>query len=225
MIDIIQTMASNYTAFKPVGLTGKVNMVIDSKWFHVDLTGEQVTAQEGRTEGELATFSMSRDTFEKLIDGTWNALTAAGRENIRQSAPIDFQLPAGAQLTPEFMQMIYHMGMHFFKTEIPHVYNFGLKHTRKVHGGNAAALAYGSGVRFAYYTISGDEQINDGDTKDPFDQMFTVIGGQGVAQIGGIEINLQRGVAVHVPPNSTHIITASPGEQLELFWLAYGKGA
>lgn len=225
MINVLSAMAKNYTAFKPADLTGKINILIGQEWFHLELKGEGVSAWEGKTDDELATFLMSADTFAKLLDGTWNALTAAGRENIRQSAPIDFQLPTGAQLTPKFMQMIYHMGMHFFKTDVPHTYNFGLEHTRKVHGGNATALAYGSGVRFAYYTISGDEQINDGDTKDPFDQMFTVIGGQGVAHIGGVEIHLQRGIAVHVPPNSTHIISASPGEQLELFWLAYGKGA
>ncbi len=225
LIDLIKKMASHYATLKPAHMAGTFNLVIGNERFHVTMTREEVSAKPGEDESAFITLRMGEDTFDKVHNGTWTGLTAAGRENIRQSAPIDFSLPAGVALTPQLMQDIYHLGMHFFATEPPHTYNFGPDHTRKIHGGNATALAYGPGVRFAYYTISGDEQINESDSRDPMDQFISVIGGEGLALIEGREIELHRGIAVHIPPLATHVFRAKPGSQLELFWLAYGKGA
>lgn len=225
MLNLINLMAENYQQIKPGHIVGKVNLVIDGVTYHLDMTETNVSAYDGAADGEFITLIMGGETFQKLHDGTWTGLTAAGRENLRQSAPIDFRLPPGVALNPELMQTIYHLGMHCFKTELPHTYRFGPGHTRKIHGGNATALAYGPGVRFAYYTISGEEQINDEETRDPMDQFISVIGGEGIGIIDGREVKLYRGVAVHVPPGATHIFRAKPGCSLEMFWLAYGVGA
>lgn len=225
MINLINQMANCYTKLKPAHITGTFNLCIGQENYRIIMTEDAVRAEPGMDAAPFITFIMSEETFAKLNDGTWTGLTAAGRENIRQSAPVDFRLPPGQGLTTQLMQTIYHIGMHFFSCEIPHTYRFGPEHTRTVHGGDAVALAYGPGVRFAYYTIAGDQQINDNATRDPMDQFISVIGGEGIAVIDGREVSLCRGIAVHVPPMATHVFRATPGSRLELFWLAYGKGA
>jgi quercetin dioxygenase-like cupin family protein len=42
----------------------------------------------------------------------------------------------------------------------------------------------------------------------PMDQFISVIDGEGLAIIAGREIELCRGVAVHVPPQATHVFRA-----------------
>jgi hypothetical protein len=172
VINLIKQMASNYARLKPSHMTGTFNLAIGEEWFIVTMTETTVEVETGEDASAFITLLMSPETFDKLLRGTWTGLTAAGRENIHQVRAIDFRLPPGASLTPHLMQSIYHLGMHFFCTELPQAYKFGPEHTRKIHGGNATALAYGPGVRFAYYTISGDEQINDDDTRDPYGSVY-----------------------------------------------------
>lgn len=225
MLTPLKKMAENYSKIKPKEITGTINLHIGTDSFICTMTDDKVTIQEGCEEQQLADFIMEADTFEKLKDGTWTAMTAAGREDMRQSAPLDFKLGPGQKLSAELMQMIYHIGTHFFALEYPQVIKFGPDHTRLVHGGHAAALAYGYGVRFAYYTISGDEQINSDEDTNPFYQLICVIGGKGTACVAGKEIPLEKGIAVSVPINATHTFRAAEGHRLEFFILMYGPGA
>jgi mannose-6-phosphate isomerase-like protein (cupin superfamily) len=221
----LQDLAKNYARVKPKEYTGTLNMDIEGRFFAIAMEKESVSVSEGRSEKAIAELVLSEETYARLLDGTWNGMTAAGRENIRQSAPLDFRFLPGHTFSGQLLQMLYHLGMHFFQQSYPSVFRFGPAHTRLVHGGHAVPLAYGHGIRFAYYTISGDERINDDDAADPFDQVISVIGGKGLAVIDGVEVALERGIAVHVPPRTTHLIKATGSERLELFWVAYGSGA
>jgi len=225
LLDTLKKLAGNYARVKPHDYTGTLNLELEGQFFTIVMEKETVSLAEGRSEKAMAELLLSQETFSKLMDGTWNGMTAAGREDIRQSAPLDFRFLPGHTLTGQLLQMLYHLGMHFFQQGYPSVFRFGPGHTRLVHGGHAAPLAYGHGVRFAYYTISGDERINDDNAADPFDQVITVIGGEGVAVIDGVEVALERGLAVHVPPKTSHMIRATGSERLELLWVAYGSGA
>jgi mannose-6-phosphate isomerase-like protein (cupin superfamily) len=221
----LQDLAKNYARVKPKEYTGTLNMDIEGRFFAIAMEKESVSVSEGRSEKAIAELVLSEETYARLLDGTWNGMTAAGRENIRQSAPLDFRFLPGYTFSGQLLQMLYHLGMHFFQQSFPSVFRFGPAHTRRVHGGHAVPLAYGHGIRVAYYTISGDERINDDDAADPFDQVISVIGGKGLAVIDGVEVALERGIAVHVPPRTTHLIKATGSERLELFWVAYGSGA
>lgn len=225
MLTALSAMARNYSLIKPKDLTGIVNICIGTEKFSCAMTTDSVAVREGCSEQQIVDFIMEAETFARLVDGTWTAMTAAGREEMRQPAPLDFKLGPGQKLSQEIMQIIYHMGTHFFSTQYPQVIKFGPDHTRFVHGGHAAALAYGYGVRFAYYTITADEQINSEEDRNPFYQLICVIGGQGIARVGGKEIHLEKGMAVSVPIDETHTFKAAPGHRLEFFILMYGPGA
>lgn len=225
MLAELSKMAANYSLVKPKDFSGIVNFCIGQNKFICTMTEDSVKIEEGYSDQQLLDFLMEPETFEKLKNGTWTALTAAGREDMRQSAPLDFKLGAAQKLSAEILHLTYHLGTHFFTLEYPQVIRFGPDNTRLVHGGNAAALAYGYGVRFAYYTITGDEQINREEDKNPFYQLVCIINGRGTAWVAGKEILLEKGIAIYVPINETHIFRAAEGHHLELFILMYGPGA
>lgn len=225
MLAVLKHMAENYSRLKPLDFEGVLNLTIQGDKFHILLGKDSVDVQEGHQEERMLDFFMDQDTFGKLCDGTWSGLTAGGREHMGQSTPLDFKLPPGVAPTPQLLQVIYHMGMHFFNTSYPNIYRFGPDHTRFVHGGHATPLVYGHGVRFAYYTIVSGEQINELDDTNPFPSYFTIIGGKGTAIVADKEINIEKGMAIHVPKNANHVFKADKGQRLELMMLAYGPGA
>ncbi len=227
MLQTLRDMADSYRKKKPEDIVGKIHILIDGeRGYTVELKEKSVEVERSgeELEGDLG-LVMSEDTFEKLASGVWNGMTAAGRSTMSESAPLDFQVLEGGSLQGETMQMMYHFLTHFFSNEYPTVTELGREHSRKVHGGSAVPIAYGHGVRYAYYTIAQGEQINE-DESDPWDQVFTVIGGTGTAIIDGQEIGLKKNISVHVPPKVQHIIKKKSGEDdLELLWMAYGEKA
>lgn len=121
--------------------------------------------------------------------------------------------------------MMYHFLTYFFSKEYPTITALGRKHARKIHGGNAVPIPYGHGIRSAYHTIEKGEQINE-DELDPWDQVFTVIGGTGKVLVDGETIKLEKNMSVHVPPKTEHIIKKEEGnDDLEMLWIAYGEKA
>ncbi|MFP4051300.1 MAG: SCP2 sterol-binding domain-containing protein [Thermoplasmata archaeon] len=149
-------MCKYYQKKKPRDLTGKIHILIgEDNCFLVDLKENEVSVKETDTDlqGDLG-LTMSKETLYKLVEGKWNGMTAAGRSNWSESTPLDFRLPEGTNLEGENLQMMYHFLVHFFSNVYPTVTQLGRGHSRKVHGGNAVPIAYGHGIRYAYYTIS-----------------------------------------------------------------------
>jgi mannose-6-phosphate isomerase-like protein (cupin superfamily) len=224
MISILENMSKNYSKVKPKNLVGSINIEIAENIFNLKLSEDNTSIHEGKDDKAIMTLYMNEETWGNLASGKWNGMTAAGREHMSQSTPLDFKFGKDVVLSKELMQDLYHLAMHFFNTTYPtHAY-FGLENTRVIHGGNAVALAYGPGVRSAYYAIRDDQQIN-ADEKDPWTQCFIVIGGSGTATIDGVKMKIEKGMAIHVPPNVTHTFIADSGVILEGIWLAYGEGA
>jgi quercetin dioxygenase-like cupin family protein len=227
MIDVLAEMADSYERTKPNDFVGRVRVRIgEDDAYLVVLAEETVTVHEATVDDDwTVSLDLSEETFEKLAAGKWNGLTAAGRESMSDDAPLDFRVPDDAELEGETLQLLYHFLTHFFGREHPTVTRLGRSHARTVHGGNAVPIAYGHGVRYAYYTIREGEQINE-DEADPWDQIFTVVRGSGIALVDGERIGLEENVAVHVPPGSTHRIRCGDdADALELLWVAYGEGA
>jgi len=227
MLKELKKMAECYQKKKPSDLRGKIHLLIgEEDGFLVSLGESDVEVKETGVDntGNLG-LVMSKDTFTKLDSGEWNGMTAAGRSSMTDPAPLDFRLPEGTQLDEETLQMMYHFLTHFFSKDYPTITELGRKHARKVHGGNAVPIAYGHGIRSAYYTIQKGEQINE-DEIDPWDQVFTVMGGSGKALVDGKEIDLEKNMSVHVPPKTEHIVKKEEGDDdLELLWIAYGEKA
>ncbi|MFW6141279.1 MAG: cupin domain-containing protein [Candidatus Saliniplasma sp.] len=227
LIEELRELSKFYLTKKSDQLQGKVHLSIgDEKGFIVDMGENDIEVQEASVEnqGDIG-LVMSRETFEKLSSGKWNGMTAAGRANMSDPAPLDFRVPEGEGMDDQELQMMYHFLIHFFSKGYPTVTKLGKEHSRKVHGGNAVPIAYGHGIRSAYYSIERGDQINE-DEKDPWDQVFTVISGTGTAFIDGEEIELEKNMSVHVPPNTAHIVKKEEGsDELELLWIAYGEQA
>jgi mannose-6-phosphate isomerase-like protein (cupin superfamily) len=222
LLEKLREMAKNYLKVKPNDFECNFNLKIDSNSFNVEVKKEDISVSTGLVDDALITMKMNEETWNNLVSKKWNGMTAAGRERMSQPAPLDFEF--SKKINSETMQKLYHLAMHFFNTTFPTYAKFGIENTRKIHGGNAVPLAYGHGVRSAYYIISGDEQANS-EEKDPWWQCFIIIGGKGVANIDNKEIDLENGMAIHVPPNVIHTFKAKPNEKLEFIWIAYGKGA
>jgi len=227
MLEELKKMAECYQKKKPSNLKGKIHILIGKvHGFIVRLEENDVEVEEADVDvtGNLG-LVMSKETFTKLNSGEWNGMTAAGRSSMSDSAPLDFRLPEGTKMNDEILQMMYHFLTHFFSKDYPTITRLGRKHARKVHGGNAVPIAYGHGIRSAYYTIQKGEQINE-DELDPWDQVFTVIDGSGKALVDGDEIELEKNMSVHVPPNKEHVVKKEEGDDdLELLWIAYGEKA
>lgn len=225
IIDELKEMARSYEKKKPERIQGNIHLLIEEEGYLVQLK-EDIEVEVAGVEitGDIG-LVMSKEVFERLADGEWNGMTAAGRSSMKESAPLDFRLPEGRSMDDERLQVLYHFLTHFFSKGYPTVTELGREHARKVHGGNAVPIAYGHGIRSAYYTIEKGEQINE-DEVDPWNQVFTVIGGSGTAVIDGEEIELEKNISVHVPPKVEHIVKKEEGEDdLELLWIAYGEKA
>ncbi len=201
-----------------------VNLKVDEFVWHVVAKDGELKYGAGEMEDAEWTLSMSSDTLRKTYEAEWSGLTAAGRAHIQESAPINFTLPKDKPPL-EAMQMGYFFMTHFFSPEYPTRIKFGPDHTRKIHGGNAAALFYHPGLRSSYYCVKPGEVLNEDGAKDPMHQSFIVIGGKGVAEIDEKELRVSSGDAVYVPPNTVHKLSPSEDEMIELIWLAWGEGA
>lgn len=227
MLETLREMADSYGKKKGEDIVGKVHFLIgDEEGYTVNLNEDTVSVERSGTEieGNIG-LVMSKETFHNLTTGEWNGMTAAGRSTMSESAPLDFRVPDGDELDGEKLQLLYHFLTHFFSGGYPTVTELGREHSRKVHGGNAVPIAYGHGVRYAYYTINKGEQINE-EEEDPWDQVFTVISGTGTAVVDGEEIELKKNMAVHVPPMVRHVVKNEDGnDDLELLWMAYGEKA
>ncbi len=223
----LEGMAECYKKKKPSDLKGKIHLLVgEDEAYLVRLEESEVEVEEAGVDciGDLG-LVMSQETFKKLSSREWNGMTAAGRASMTESAPLDFRLPEGAEMDNEILQMMYHFLTHFFSKDYPTITELGREHSRKVHGGNAVPIAYGHGVRSAYYTIQKGEQINE-DELDPWNQVFTVVGGSGTAVVDGEEIELEKNISIHVPPDVEHIVKKEEGDDdLELIWTAYGEKA
>ncbi len=201
-----------------------VNIEVDDTIWHVSSKDGEFHYGEGKMEGAEWELYLDQDTLSKVYHGEWSGLTAAGRADIKEPAPINFSLPKDRSPL-EAMQMGYFFMTHFFTPEYPTRIKFGHEHTRKIHGGNAAALFYHPGLRSSYYSLERDEVLNEDGAKDPMHQCFIIIGGKGTAEVDERKIEVSRGDAIYVPPNTIHKLWATDHDLLELIWLAWGEGA
>jgi len=227
ILEELREMSKFYTAKKPDDLQIKVHLLIgDEDGYLVEMGKNDIKVKEAGIEnqGDIG-LVMSEETFDKLSSGKWNGMTAAGRANMSDPAPLDFRVPEGQGMDAQKLQMMYHFLIHFFSKEYPTITKLGKEHSRKVHGGNAVPIAYGHGIRSAYYSIEKGDQINE-DEQDPWNQVFTVLSGTGTAVIDGEKVELEKNISVHVPPNTAHIVKKEEGsDELELLWIAYGEQA
>jgi mannose-6-phosphate isomerase-like protein (cupin superfamily) len=152
-------------------------------------------------------------------------MTAAGKAQASDAAPLDFRLGEEIELTPVLKTQLFHFIQSFFNRSIPERTFLGEEYARKVHGGNAVPLYYHPGFRSAWYLLKKGEQLNEPGDTDTFPQAFIFTAGEGHAKIGDESIAVQAGEAYYIPPGSDHVVWTESDEPLELIYLAWGDGA
>jgi hypothetical protein len=225
---MLQAMSRAYAAKVPDDYDLRINIEVagDSEplHWHVVSDGGKLDYGLGEVPDADTTLKLTAATLMRLHQGQWSGLGAAGRAHIRDSAPLDFSIPAGVHPL-EAMRRGYFFVTHFFSVDVPTRIPFGEGHTRKVHGGHAAPLFYDRGIRSAYYRLEHGDVLNEDGAKDPMHQGFIVIGGSGTATIGEHRFSVRAGQAIYIPAHTIHMLAPDGPAALELIWLAWGEKA
>jgi mannose-6-phosphate isomerase-like protein (cupin superfamily) len=165
------------------------------------------------------------ELLRRLRSGSISPLTAAGRENLRQKAPLDFRLPDGVAFSQELYHRIVLFTQRFFNPHPGEPVLMEEDASRVVHGGHVVGLYADVGFRSGWYLLKPGEQLNEPGDTNPFPQAFVILAGSGVAEIAGTTHAVQASNAYYVPPGAEHVVRPSANGSLTLIWFAWGEGA
>jgi mannose-6-phosphate isomerase-like protein (cupin superfamily) len=181
----------------------------------------------GLPAGYDIAFELDIEFLRRLDRGEMNALTAMGQA--RSTDPIPLSPKPGPDFLkrPDAALLFRRVSFHFWNRQWPEIVPFGEAAAREVHGANAAVLAYDQDFRSAWYQLKPGMHIN-ADPKDQtntFPQLVIVIRGPIRARLDGNDCTLSQGQAIYIPAGMRHEFWAEPGQDGELVWTAFGKGA
>jgi mannose-6-phosphate isomerase-like protein (cupin superfamily) len=198
---------------------------ISKSWHILFKKGKGIALKQGSNQNSLIIVTTTTNTLKKMFEGKIVGLTAGGKENWSNPAPLDIKLAKNTKMTPDIMQKIYFLGMHLFNHQKPERTLLGEEFSRKIHGANVVTLYYNPGFRSAWYMIKKNDKLNKPGDTNPFHQSFIFISGTGFAKIGNKQVKVKGGESYYIPPNSEHIVWTDSDEPLVLIWLAWGEGA
>jgi mannose-6-phosphate isomerase-like protein (cupin superfamily) len=194
-------------------------------WHVIVEKGRSVTVGEGPHKHARCLFFTTTDTLRLIFEGKMTAMTAAGKGEGSDHAPLDLSLAEGLEFTPELRTELYTFLYHFFNPSVPERILLGEEQSRLVHGGHVVALYYHPGFRSAWYLLKKGEKLNKPGDTNPFPQAFIFIEGEGFAKIGDKTIKVKAGESYYIPPNSDHVVWTESDKPLILIFLAWGEGA
>lgn len=194
------------------------------KWHVVVGTGDSVALAPGDHPGARVTLTLTEEVLRQIYAGQMTALTAAGRRQLSDPAPLDFRLGPGQTLTSDLYAEIMNFIQRFFNRFQPERIQLGMAHARTLHGAHAVPLFYHPGCRSAWYYLQAGEHLNTTGETNPFPQGLILVSGQGRAKIGENTLEVRSGEAYYIPPDADHVVWADD-EAIELIWLAWGPDA
>jgi len=227
-VAILQEMADQYCvklgAVQPRRI--EIQLTDTRTVFFINLVcGSRPVVGEGKAEDPSFVITVDSETLRRLSEGELAPLTAAGRERLSDPAPLDFNLPAGEEMTADRIADMVEFVLRFFNPTRPERILLGEEHTRRIHGGRAVALFYDRGFRSAWYCLHKGEQLNRPGDTNPFPQGFIVLSGEGLATIGDRTTEIKTNEAYYIPSGATHVFRNDADEPLTGVWLAWGQGA
>lgn len=196
-----------------------------ASWHIIVGPGKQLKIGEGTDRNAQVIFSTTEETLQVIYEGKMTALTAAGKAHVSDSAPLDFRLGEGIELTPALKAKLFVFIQSFFNRSTPERIPLGEERARMVHGAHAIPLFYHPGFRSAWYLVKKGERLNEPGDTNPFPQAFVFISGEGYAKIGDKTIPVRAGEAYYITPGSDHVVWTESDDPLELIFLAWGEGA
>lgn len=194
-------------------------------WHIIVEPGRRVKISEGANPDAQVVFSTTEEILQRIYEGKMTALTAAAKAHMSDSAPVEFRLGKGVELTPALKAKLFFFVQSFFNRSTPERILLGEERARKVHGAHAIPLFYHPGFRSAWYLIKKGERLNEPGDTNPFPQGFIFISGEGFAKIGEETVPVRAGEAYYIPPGSDHVVWTESDQPLELIFLAWGEGA
>ena len=220
-------------ASEPFSFGVRVTGEGDGDW-HVVVAGRTegaeesaVTLKPGFPPRPTVYYTLDLKTLRALDRGEMNALTAMGKAQANDPAPMDVGIMPGFEPEPSFFARFIPFTFHFWTRGFPEKARFGAANSRIVHGANAVVLYYQKGLRSAWFQISKGQHINEDpqDQTNPFPSMFIMVRGTAEAKIGGQRSTLPAGEMMLVPADVSHEFWNPHDEPAEMIVLMFGEGA
>lgn len=222
------------TADQPITFGIRIGQAELPQW-HVVVAGREegqaeaaVELREGPPPQPRAFFVTDRETLERIYRGEMASLTAMGKADSSDFAPLDMEVMEGFQPTPEVIPHLIRLSFHFWTRGFPEIVRFGDKGTsRELHGANAVLFYYQKGFRSGWFRVLPGQHANK-DPKmqtNPFPSIIVVTRGSVQTKIGGVEQTLVEGEMVFIGAGVTHEFWNDGDRPGEGILLMFGEGA
>lgn len=223
---MLDAFAKSYVEKTEDVLDLEFGCLIDDEWYSVSLWKDH-TFRVAPIKPVESTFYIetSLDILTKIHDGKMAAMTAGGKADMKDYAPLELRFMEGASFPKSFdlMDFIFH----FFIIGKPEKLLFGKEYSRIVHGGYAIPFIYNDGLRTAWYRVDKGMIINadEKDQSNPFDTLVIGIKGTGVAKLDDVEHTFGEGITYLIPKQMRHSFYTTSEEGLEFIIVMFGEGA
>ena len=223
----IERLAEDYEA-DTNRIDATFGLEIDGEAWTVAAAKDGVSVSEGAPQVPAMVYATDAETFRRILAGDMSALTALAQARASDPTPLRVETVNGFEFGPEALVELQSVLFHFFTAGTPEIIPLGLEHSRFVHGGQAAAIYYETGLRTAWYAISPGQHINEdaSDQVNPFPSIFILMkAGSAEANIGGEPVSLEDDQAIFIPAGLSHEFW-NPGEETATFILImFGENA
>jgi mannose-6-phosphate isomerase-like protein (cupin superfamily)/putative sterol carrier protein len=179
--------------------------------------GKELTVEVGSHEPDLE-LTMNSETLQKILDGEADFGALIGRSKLSDNRPINIIIRKLENKT-DAIRVLYSLMTLFFTPGKLKAKKLKKQMAGEAHGAHPIPIVYWNGVRYAWYFIKEGETLNEAGEVDPYPQVFVILNGEGIAQIGDQDIDLSPEMAVYIPINTIHRIVAK--QDLTLMWLAW----
>lgn len=223
---ILKQLTESYAAKNRKDSQVCVNFQIDEEMWHVIAKeSEEPILNNGEHPEPDFVVVVSEEVLNQLASGDISPLTAAGRESLHQSAPLDFRLPDGVAFSMELYHRVIRFVQRFFNAMPGECVKMDEGRSRLVHGGHVIGLFADAGFRSGWYQVQPGERLNNPGDTNPFPQAFVVLSGGGTVQIGDKMMDVEPGCAYYIGPDTEHMIEPAVDQPVTLIWMAWGDGA
>jgi len=229
----LQRFASDYALDPTLHQERTFGIRVDGDWWRVHAVpaaaGQpaSVSLEAAAPASPTYYFTLDGATLGKVDRGELNALTAMGKARESDVAPMDMDVMEGFAPGPGFLTEILDTAFHFWTRGVPERIPFDASRTRTLHGAQATIFFYQPGFRSAWFQIRPGQHVN-ADPKDqsnPFPTLLVPTHGHAKARIGGVEVSLDAGEALLIPPNTAHEFWNPYDEPADGVLLMFGDGA
>lgn len=205
----------------------------DPDW-HVVVSGKkdnsgkfEVVLRQGLPKEPAFVYTTDLATLQKIDRGEMNALTAMGKARMSDQAPMDITFMPGFTPADDFVAFFLPLSFHFWTKGFPETVSFSAAEGREVHGATMVVLYYQKGLRSAWGQIRKGQRVNADprDQVNPFPTMFIGLRGRAMLKVGGVEMALDAGHMLFVPPGTAHEAWNPYDEPAECIILMFGDGA